>query len=133
MGERVSKVIAIIDDEPEMEGIYSMMLAPFIDKKLLKLNFFSDSKQFLRWFQSEKIDLILSDINMPGISGIELCQIIKSQGCRTPIYLISGYEPTEYKSIMHECGIKKFLSKPFDFQKLQVLIESELGLTPLYT
>ena len=129
----MSKVIAIIDDEPEMEGIYSMMLASLIEKKLLQINFFSDSKQFLRWFQGEKIDLILSDINMPEISGIELCQIIKLQGCKTPIYLISGYEPMEYKSIMHECGIKNFLSKPFDFIKLQTLIESELGLTAQYT
>lgn len=129
----MSKVIAIIDDEPEMEGIYSMLLAYFIEKKLLKLIFFSDSKQFLRWFPSEKADLILTDINMPGISGIELCQIIKSQGCVTPIYLISGYDPTDYKSVMNEYGVKKFLSKPFDFQNLQVLIESELGLTAQYT
>ncbi len=87
----MSKLIAIIDDEPEMEFLYEFIFERAIQRKQVKLKFFQDSRKFGDWFSINRPDLILSDINMPHISGPELSRSIRLSGRSVPIYFISGH------------------------------------------
>lgn len=120
------KTVAIIDDELEMEDIYRLILEGPLRTQMLELKFFSDPKVFLQWFNWQKPDLILTDINMPELSGIELSKNIRQSGCVTPIYLVSGYEQKAYSQSMKELHINRFIEKPLDFQQVLQFISADL-------
>jgi len=125
----VPKLIAIIDDEVEMEFLYTMMMEDAILSGQVTVQFFSDARLFMEWFSSNLPDLILSDISMPHVSGIQLGRYVQQAERGTPIFFVSGYDEQDYSTIMSELGICKFLTKPLDYDKVRVLIETELNLT----
>ncbi len=124
----MTKLIAVVDDEAEMEFIYSMVLERQIKSGLIKLKFFSDSRHFVEWFYDNRPDLILTDINMPYLDGLALMDLVKRSGRRIPTYFVSGYDESEFKKIMRELGVFRFLSKPLNFNNVQGLIELDLGI-----
>jgi DNA-binding response OmpR family regulator len=122
------KLIAIIDDEPEMEFFYSLVLEKALKSSQLTLKFFQDSRDFFDWFVSSEPDLILSDINMPFISGPELCHAIRLTGRTIPIYLVSGSDERDYKEILNEIDECRFLTKPLNTSRFQHLVGLDLNL-----
>lgn len=122
------KIVAIIDDEEEMEQIYSLLLETHIKKGLLELQFFSDSRKFIKWMDHHEPHIILSDINMPYLQGPEVIELIKKTGRSIPTYFISGFDQEDYKIVMRELGVYRFLSKPLNFNHLLSLIELDLGI-----
>jgi DNA-binding NtrC family response regulator len=127
-GEKVAKLIAVIDDEVEMEFIYTLMLESQIKRGLINLKFFSDSRTFVEWLNYNEPDLILTDINMPHLNGPKIIDLVKNSGRSIPTYFVSGYDEFEFKKIMQELGVYRFVSKPFDFNNVQGLIELDLGI-----
>lgn len=124
----MSKIIAIIDDELEMEYIYALMLEEAIQEKLLELKFFSDARVFFEWLIDNKPDLILSDISMPYISGLELGRRIRQSGRNIPIYYVSGHEEYDFQEVIAELGSCHYLSKPLNCKHFISLIKTDLGL-----
>jgi CheY-like chemotaxis protein len=125
----MSKLIAIIDDEQEMEYIYDLLFEEAIAQELIQIKYFTDSRIFLEWIRNNLPDLILCDINMPHFSGPELAERIRLLEKNIPLYFVSGYEEKDYSQIMKELGICRFLAKPLDLNKVHELIELDLGLT----
>jgi adenylate cyclase len=124
----VTKLIAVVDDETEMEHIYSLLLEKQIKRGLIKIKFFSDSRVFVDWLGQNEPDLILTDINMPHLDGPDLMKMVKRAGRSIPTYFVSGYEESEFKKIMKELGVYRFLSKPLNFNNVLGLIELDLGI-----
>lgn len=124
----MAKTIAVVDDELEMEYIYKLILEKQIRRGLIKLRFFSDSRNFLSWLKNNEPDLILTDINMPHLDGPTLMEEIKNSGRSIPTYFVSGYDEFEFRNIMRELGVYRFLSKPLDFNNVLGLIELDLGI-----
>jgi DNA-binding NtrC family response regulator len=124
----MSKVIAIIDDEQEMQFLYELMMEDYIQGQTIELKFFSDAREFSDWFQQNHPDLVMTDLNMPHLSGTEITRMIRAQNPTIPIYLVSGYEQTEYEDLMKELKINRFLEKPLDYDQLLNLIEQDLGI-----
>lgn len=128
MGVKVAKLIAVIDDEMEMEDIYYLLLEKPIKKGLIELKFFSDSRDFVSWLRTNTPDLILSDINMPHLDGTLLMDFVKKSGRNIPTYFVSGYDQRDFEKIMMELGVYRFLSKPLNFNNVLGLIELDLGI-----
>lgn len=124
----MSKLIAVVDDECEMEYIYSLLMEKQIKKGLIKLQFFSDSRIFANWLQENKPDLILTDINMPHIDGPQIINLVNKSGSSIPTYFVSGHQEFEFKNVMKELGVYRFLSKPLNFNNVLGLIELDLGI-----
>lgn len=124
----MTKLIAVVDDELEMEYIYRLLLEKQIRRGLIKLRFFSDSRNFMAWLKNNEPDLILTDINMPHLDGPTLMEEIQKSGRRIPTYFVSGYDEYEFRNIMRELGVYRFLSKPLDFNNVLGLIELDLGI-----
>lgn len=122
------KLVAVIDDEVEMECIYSILLEKPIKKGLIELKFFSDSRTFVSWIENNQPDLILSDINMPHLDGPNVMELVKKTGRSIPTYFVSGYDEHEFRKIMRELGVYRFLSKPLNFNNVLGLIELDLGI-----
>ena len=81
--------------------------------------------------QNERFDLILSDVVMPGKSGLELLEELKKSGVQTPIVLISGQANIEMAVKATRLGARDFLEKPLTTDKLLVTVENALKLTRL--
>ncbi len=81
--------------------------------------------------RSERFDLILSDVVMPGKSGLELLEDLKNAGVRVPIVLISGQANIEMAVKATRLGALDFLEKPLSTDKLLVTVENALRLTRL--
>lgn len=128
MGVKVPKLIAVIDDEMEMEDLYSLLLEKPIKKGLIELKFFSDSREFVSWLSNHTPDLILTDINMPHLDGTLLMDLVKKSGRNIPTYFVSGYDQRDFEKIMMELGVYRFLSKPLNFNNVLGLIELDLGI-----
>ncbi len=124
----MAKLIAVVDDELEMEFIYSLLLEKQIKRGLIKLKFFSDSRIFIEWLNFNEPDLILTDINMPYMDGPTVIDLVKKSGRSIPTYFVSGYDESEFKKIMRELGVYRFISKPLNFNNVLGLIELDLGI-----
>jgi len=81
--------------------------------------------------QNERFDLILSDVVMPGKSGLELLEELKKSGLQTPIVLISGQANIEMAVKATRLGALDFLEKPLTTDKLLVTVENALRLSRL--
>jgi CheY-like chemotaxis protein len=127
------KIIAIIDDEPEMEDLYLLILESLIEREVVSLQFFPDGLTFLTWFRKNRPDLLLCDINLPGMNGSELIQEIRriekvNLTHSIPISFVSGHHPENYGRIMSEFGVTRFITKPLSPRETLGLIEKDLGL-----
>jgi DNA-binding NtrC family response regulator len=85
----------------------------------------------LELLRSEPFDLILSDVVMPGKSGLELLDDLKKSGVKTPVVLISGQANIEMAVRATKLGALDFLEKPLSTDKLLVTVENALRLSHL--
>jgi two-component system nitrogen regulation response regulator NtrX len=85
----------------------------------------------LELLRTESFDLILSDVVMPGKSGLEVLEDLKKTGVKTPIVLISGQANIEMAVRATKLGALDFLEKPLSTDKLLVTVENALRLSRL--
>jgi two-component system nitrogen regulation response regulator NtrX len=85
----------------------------------------------LELLRADGFDLILSDVVMPGKSGLELLEDLKKAGVKTPIVLISGQANIEMAVRATKLGALDFLEKPLSTDKLLVTVENALRLSRL--
>jgi DNA-binding response OmpR family regulator len=88
-----------------------------------------DGKIGIRIFESGNFNLIITDINLPGINGYELCKIIRSRNDHIPIILLTALSATDDKIEGFDAGADDYLIKPFEFKELLVRIRALLKRT----
>ena len=77
-------------------------------------------------FETYSFDIIILDINIPGINGYELCKIIRSRNQRIPIIMLTALSSTDDKIEGFDAGADDYVVKPFDFKELLVRIRALL-------
>jgi DNA-binding response OmpR family regulator len=88
-----------------------------------------DGKIGLRLFESGSYDIIITDINMPGINGYDLCRNIRSRNQMVPIIMLTALNATDDKIEGFDAGADDYLVKPFEFKELLVRIRAMLKRT----
>jgi len=78
----------------------------------------TNGKIGLEMFLKKKYDLIVTDINMPVMGGVELCRNIREIDSRMTIIITSAHDESSYLLELIDIGIDKFILKPLDMQKL---------------
>jgi two-component system response regulator FixJ len=107
--------IALIDDDPAV--LDSLRL--YFERKKLQIDCFSTSNEFLTAVdRSAQFDCIVSDVRMPGMSGLELVGNLKTRGFRRPIVLITGHGDIDMAVSAIKLGAFDFIEKPFDEARL---------------
>jgi CheY-like chemotaxis protein len=118
--------ILIVDDEMDVETLFRQKFKKEIKSHELLLEFaFSAENALNKLKEKDEADivLILSDINMPGMNGIELLKIIKSDMPHLKVYMITAYDDDENSSKAKQYGADNYLTKPIDFN----LLKSEIS------
>jgi len=115
----VSKKILVVDDEDAIREILKI--------KLVKLGYdpecAQNGKEALKILAKEKFPLILTDLRMPEIDGIELCIQIKERNPETVIYAFSGHVTEDEFDQLEKMGFDGLLCKPVSFEVLERAIE----------
>lgn len=122
--------ILVVDDETDAEVLFQQRFRREIRSGELSFAFAFSGEQALECLhqQDSGIVLILSDINMPGMSGIELLRMIKAGPPQPPphVMMITAYGDEENYHQAMDAGADAFLTKPLDFSALkQKLIQYE--------
>ncbi len=113
--------ILVIDDEEFVRSVLSRTLAQADHQVTLA----EDGIKGVQLFKEGKFDVVLTDLGMPGVSGWEVCRMIKEISPHTPVGMITGWGGEESRDKMEQFGLDFFISKPFDFaQILNVVAET---------
>ena len=115
--------ILVVDDEKDVQALFEQRFRKEIRAGEIDFAFaFSgeEALEFLKKNEHETI-LILSDINMPGMSGLELLERIKSRFVNPPpvVMMITAYGDDENFTMAKNLGADDFLTKPIDFTELK--------------
>ncbi len=117
--------VLMVDDERDIETLFLQRFRKEMKAGLVDLHFaFSgeDALQYLGKDGMADLVLILSDINMPGMNGIELLRRIKETKAHLKVYMITAYhDETNYEAAM-TAGADGYIAKPIDFDGLKVKI-----------
>nr|MBN2276302.1 sigma-54-dependent Fis family transcriptional regulator [candidate division Zixibacteria bacterium] len=109
------KNILIVDDDAEV----SKSLANLFDPERFHFYFLGDGRQSIDFLKSHgDIDAVLLDVNLPGMSGLDILKQVKLNDIRIPIIMISGFISTENAMEAMREGAYEYLTKPFEIQKL---------------
>jgi len=114
----MARVLVIDDDEMQRTLIKRMLTSVG-----LKVDEAADGEEGLRIFTQNPPDLVLTDINMPGVDGHEVISAIRAHQGDVPIIAISGGGPSAEKDELllraANLGAREIIMKPFDFHQLQ--------------
>ena len=119
----------VVDDERDVEMLFRQKFRKEIRSGLIELEFaFSgqDALDRLQNTQPPDVMYIFSDINMPGMSGLEMLEKIKSQFPQIQVSMISAYGDDENYQKAVNSGAKEFFTKPIDFESLKQEIQQML-------
>ncbi len=118
----MSKKILIVDDERDVEFLFNQKFRKELKEGILEFHFAFSGEQAIDYLHSAsqtELVLVLSDINMPGMTGIELLRRIKSEIPAPAVFMITAYgDELNYNRAM-ELGADDFINKPVDFASLK--------------
>lgn len=116
--------VIVIDDETDIIPLFKIKFKREIAKDEIKFTFFTsaeDTLSYLKQNDRENFHFILSDINMPGKSGLDLLKDIKTKNEGQKVFMLSADSQHQYQDEAEELGADGFLQKPVNFHKLKEL------------
>jgi len=120
--EKIDSVM-ILDDEP----IVCERLRSTLEKLTLDLETFTDPNEALKRFSEKKFQVLITDLKMKEIDGIEILKLVKKVSPDTKVIIITGFATVEKAKEALKIGAYDFIAKPFRLSQLRDLVVSALG------
>ncbi len=114
--------ILVVDDDSSIRNMLTFVL----NKSGYEPTGVEDGESALDKLRKETFDLIISDIKMPGISGIDLLKKIKAIDGEIPVIMITAYASTDDAVEAMKLGAEDYITKPFNIDELKILIERSI-------
>ncbi len=122
-------LILVVDDEPDVEVLFRQQFRRDLRAERFTMDFAQSGAQALEKIASAgdaSLILILSDINMPGMTGLDLLPQAKALRPDVPVIMITAYGDAETKRTALERGADALLTKPIDFPALRNEIDTRV-------
>jgi CheY-like chemotaxis protein len=126
----LSVYILVVDDEPDVETLFRQQFRRDIKSGRFQMEFAPSAPAALERaadVADPSLILILSDINMPGMSGLEMLPRVRAERPDVPVIMITAYGDAETRRRAIERGAEGLLTKPIDFALLRQEIDTRLG------
>src|SRR5690349_887640 len=117
----MSKILIIDDDKP-LASVLGDWLR--VDNHVVDL--VHDGLEGVSRLEFYPYDLIILDINMPGMNGIQVCTEYRANGGKAPILMLTGRNETEQKMEGLDSGADDYLTKPFEMRELSARVRALL-------
>jgi len=121
MKKKEKTKLLIIDDDPKVSWILTEGLPPKFDIVSAR-----DGSEGIQMISTEKPDLVLLDIKMPGMSGLEVLEKLSKMENRPDVVMLSGHGETKNIVESMKLGAAEFINKPFDVKEVEIHINSVL-------
>jgi len=116
--------IMVIDDDEEMRSL----LKDFFDEEGFETESASNGADALRKLTKDHFDLIITDIRMPNLTGLDILARIKRLKPQTPVIVITAFGSDQVYRKSLERGATAFLEKPVHFDQLRMLIHETVSV-----
>ena len=114
--------ILIVDDDDAVRGILLDLLS---DR--YQCNTASTAEEAFQYLEMEHYDAVLTDIAMPGLTGVELMKRIQLKDLDTPVILISGKNDEQDSEALIKLGAFAYLHKPFSLDEIEYIVDRAVG------
>lgn len=124
-------LVLVVDDETDMEMLFQQKFRRELREKKFALHFVHSGEAALQFLENQnptELVLILSDINMPGMTGIELLKRIREKYERQKVFLVTAYGDDSNRQQALAAGADDYVHKPIDFDDLRKKMFGVLGL-----
>src|SRR5258708_314945 len=126
----VNILVLVVDDEPDVEALFRQQFRRDLRAQRFVMDFANSAPDALARIAAtieQSLILILSDINMPGMTGLELLPKVKEIRPDVPVIMITAYGDPETRRKALEGGASGLLTKPIDFSVLRAEIDSRVA------
>ena len=125
----MSVLVLVVDDEPDVEALFRQQFRRDLRAQRFVMDFANSAAGALARIADtieQSLILILSDINMPGMTGLEMLPKVKEMRPDVPVIMITAYGDPETRRKAIASGATGLLTKPIDFTLLREEIDSRL-------
>ena len=125
----MSVLVLVVDDEPDVAELFRQKFRRDLREQRFVMDFAISAKDALARIESiieQPLILILSDINMPGMTGLEMLPKVRDLRPDVPVIMITAYGDPETRRKAIEGGAEGLLTKPIDFALLRQEIDTRL-------
>jgi CheY-like chemotaxis protein len=126
----VNILVLVVDDEPDVEALFRQQFRRDLRAERFVMDFANSAADALSLIKAtieQSLILILSDINMPGMTGLEMLPRVKEIRPDVPVIMITAYGDAETRRKAIEGGATGLLTKPIDFGLLREEIDTRLA------
>ena len=126
----MSVLVLVVDDEPDVEALFRQQFRRDLRAQRFVMDFAMSAADALARIAStieQSLILILSDINMPGMTGLEMLPRVREMRPEVPVIMITAYGDPETRRKALESGASGLLTKPIDFTALREEIDTRLA------
>jgi CheY-like chemotaxis protein len=120
----------VVDDEPDVEALFRQQFRRDLRAQRFVMDFAisaADALARIAGTIEQSLILILSDINMPGMTGLEFLPKVKAMRPNVPVMMITAYGDEDTRRRALEGGAVGLMTKPIDFGALRLEIDRRLG------
>jgi DNA-binding NtrC family response regulator len=118
----MNRRVLIADDEPEI----CQLLASGLARKGFMVAWRTTAGEVLDLLATESFDVVVTDVHMPGMSGLELCERIAERQPALPVLVMSSFGGENMNAAASRAGARGFLEKPFEIMDLHEALDSVL-------
>jgi CheY-like chemotaxis protein len=125
----VNVLVLVVDDEPDVEALFRQQFRRDLRAQRFVMDFANSAADALALVAStieQSLILILSDINMPGMTGLEMLPRVREIRPDVPVIMITAYGDADTRRKALACGATGLLTKPIDFALLRGEIDARL-------
>ncbi|KAA6474560.1 response regulator [Agrobacterium sp. ICMP 7243] len=123
-------LVLVVDDEADVEGLFRQQFRRDLRARRFAMDFAASAALALTRVADtgeQTLILILSDINMPGMDGLDMLPEMRARRPDVPVIMITAYGDAETRRTALDRGAEGLLTKPIDFGQLRQVVETRLG------
>jgi len=124
-------LVLVVDDDVDMEMLFQQKFRRDLKEHKFTLHFARSGEEALKFLESHsatELVLILSDINMPGMTGLELLKRIREKYGPQKVFLVTAYGDENSRQQALDAGADDYVHKPIDFDDLRKKMYLALGI-----
>ncbi|MGV2183984.1 response regulator [Rhizobium rhizogenes] len=123
-------LVLVVDDEADVEGLFRQQFRRDLRARRFAMDFAASAALALTRVADtgeQTLILILSDINMPGMNGLDMLPEMRARRPDVPVIMITAYGDAKTRRTALDRGAESLLTKPIDFGQLRQVVETRLG------